>query len=342
MKAKRSPRFAAAWRTRRFSVSRKVKRSNESFARLSLPWRGLRGARFPSNPRTRLTLRYCLLRLSFITVCFCAFIVPAARGWQMHPVQRRAGDSPATLDALAAKLSAIIADAKESPVIVFDFAGPDEISGDAEKGLADDFSAALARHSSGFAVVDRARVANGVQKKNLTPADLDNPHNALEVAKELKAKVYVWGAITMGQQNFQLLVEAYRVQNGKKIEGVQARLPFTDSIKRVAEAGNGNGPGSGLPQPGKAGYTFPACIYCPPVQYDQRALWHHFEGTVTLSVVVTADGRADEVVPITSLPYGLTDKAIETVRTWQFKPAQSPDGTPVAVRQTVEMTFHLY
>jgi TonB family protein len=342
MKAKRSLRFAAGWRTPRFSVIRRAEPSKESCARWSRSRRGLRDACFPTGSRTRLDLRYFLRRLGVMTVWFCALAVPSARCWQMHPVQQQPSDSSATLDTLAAKLSAAIADANESPVIVFDFAGPDELSDAAASSLADDFSAALARASSGFLVLDRARVAEGVQKKNLTAADLDNPRNALEVAKEMEAKAYVWGAVTIGQSSFQLLAEAFRVPDGKKVAGLQATLPLTDQMKAATALQNAKPVPSRLPRTGRAEYTLPACVYCPAVQYDQRAVWHHFEGTVTLSVLVTTDGRADDVVALKALPYGLTDKAIETVRSWRFKPAQSPDGSPVAVRQTVAMTFHLY
>jgi TonB family protein len=270
-----------------------------------------------------------------------ALVVPAARGSQVHPVQQRPTDSPVTLDTLAAKLSAAIADAKENPLIVFDFAGPDEISGAAEKSLADDFSAELARVSNGFTVVHRARITEGVQKRNLTPADLDNPHSALGVAKEVKAKAYVWGAITVGRNNFDLLVEVFGVQGGKKIAGFRGKLPLTDQIREETAQRIGTYHDSSVPQAGTRGKTFPSCVYCPPVKYTQLAVWHHFEGTVTLSVVITAHGRADDILVVTALPYGLTDYAIETVRSWRFKPTQNSDGNPAPVVQTIETTFHL-
>jgi TonB family protein len=317
-------------------------RSEESHTRLNVPQSGLRGSHFRSKPRAKINRRYSLLRFSVLAMCLWAWGVPAARGWQMRPVQQRPTDSPVTLDALAAKLSAAIAGSKENPVIVFDFAGPNEISGAAEKSLGDDFSAALARVSNGFTVVDRARIAEGLQKRNLTPADLDNPHNALGVAKEIKAKAYVWGAITVGRNNFDLLVEVFRVQGGKKIAGFQGKLPLTDQMREETAQRIGKDHDSSVPQAGTRGKTFPSCVYCPPVKYTQPAVWHHFEGTVTLSVVITADGRADDILVVTALPYGLTGNAIETVRSWRFNPAQNSDGNPAPVVQTIETTFHLY
>ncbi|MGA7552251.1 MAG: energy transducer TonB, partial [Candidatus Acidiferrales bacterium] len=64
--------------------------------------------------------------------------------------------------------------------------------------------------------------------------------------------------------------------------------------------------------------------------------------TVFLSIVITADGHADDILALRALPYGLTESAIETVKSWRLKPGQTSDGTPMAVRQRVEITFHLY
>jgi TonB family protein len=41
------------------------------------------------------------------------------------------------------------------------------------------------------------------------------------------------------------------------------------------------------------------------------------------------------------LGLGLDEKAIEAVHTWKFKPA-SRNGSPVAVRMSVEVSFRLF
>jgi TonB family protein len=67
-----------------------------------------------------------------------------------------------------------------------------------------------------------------------------------------------------------------------------------------------------------------------------------FQGTVFLSAVVKADGEASDIEVIKRLPFGLTNKAVEAVRKWRFEPARDADGRPVAVKQVVEVSFHLY
>lgn len=99
---------------------------------------------------------------------------------------------------------------------------------------------------------------------------------------------------------------------------------------------------SDLPVPGKNGYTFPTCAYCPQAQYNDIAVRNHRQGTVVRTVVVGADGKAHDIGVIKALPDGLTLTAIEAVETWRFNPARGSDGNPAAVRQKIEVTFHLY
>jgi periplasmic protein TonB len=116
--------------------------------------------------------------------------------------------------------------------------------------------------------------------------------------------------------------------------------------------GNGNGaglgPGSewgtggGPPSAGTGGFGYPACLYCPQAQYSDEAVKAKYQGTVSILAVITPDGRATDIHVIKGLGLGLDEKAIEAVRTWRFRPALGPNGQPAAVRQIIEVTFHLY
>jgi TonB family protein len=66
------------------------------------------------------------------------------------------------------------------------------------------------------------------------------------------------------------------------------------------------------------------------------------QGTVYLNIVVDTAGRPASISVMRGLPCGLNSQAIETVKQWRLKPAVDPDGSPVPVHQTVEVTFHLY
>jgi TonB family protein len=98
---------------------------------------------------------------------------------------------------------------------------------------------------------------------------------------------------------------------------------------------------SQVPEANKNGYSYPECLYCPRAQYTRQALDHNFQGTMTLLLIVTPQGRAKDIQVLKPLPYGLTESGIEAVRKWRFKPATGPDGKPAAVRQRVWVTFHI-
>jgi TonB family protein len=98
---------------------------------------------------------------------------------------------------------------------------------------------------------------------------------------------------------------------------------------------------AGIARPGPGGVTVPACLYCPSPNYTQEARAAKFNGTVVLEVVVTADGRAENISVVRKAGYGLDESAVETVRTWQFRPAKGPDGTPVATLVPIEVTFRI-
>jgi periplasmic protein TonB len=98
---------------------------------------------------------------------------------------------------------------------------------------------------------------------------------------------------------------------------------------------------SGIARPGVNGVSVPRCTYCPSPSFSDEARAAKVQGTVILQVVVTADGRAENISVVRKAGYGLEAKAIEAVKTWQFKPATGPDGVAVATLVPIEVTFRL-
>ena len=62
--------------------------------------------------------------------------------------------------------------------------------------------------------------------------------------------------------------------------------------------------------------------------------------TLSLSLIVDAQGRPQRVQVVRSLDAGLDQKAIETVSQWRFRPGQK-DGMPVLVIAVVQVSFRL-
>ncbi|HEX3375480.1 MAG TPA: energy transducer TonB, partial [Candidatus Acidoferrales bacterium] len=65
------------------------------------------------------------------------------------------------------------------------------------------------------------------------------------------------------------------------------------------------------------------------------------EGTVVLQVTVLPSGQASDIVIVTPVDTGLSQKAVEAVSKWRFSPAHRSDGQAVPVRVPIEVTFRM-
>ena len=57
------------------------------------------------------------------------------------------------------------------------------------------------------------------------------------------------------------------------------------------------------------------------VSYTADAVQNKVEGKIVLQLVVCSDGRVSEITVTESLPFGLTERAIEAIRKVRFQPA---------------------
>jgi TonB family protein len=104
--------------------------------------------------------------------------------------------------------------------------------------------------------------------------------------------------------------------------------------------GEGGGYGGGLFSVG-GGVSAPIAIYSPDPPYSEEARKAKFSGVVVVQIVVDVAGNVHDAKVIKPLGLGLDEKAIETIRTWRFKPAMR-NGAPVNVRMLVEVSFRLF
>jgi periplasmic protein TonB len=90
------------------------------------------------------------------------------------------------------------------------------------------------------------------------------------------------------------------------------------------------------------GVSLPQVVRQVKAEYTSEAMRQMIEGTVTLDVVVKADGAVGDVNVTQSLDavYGLDEQAVKAMKQWEFKPG-TKDGKPVAVRVDVKMNFTL-
>jgi TonB family protein len=74
--------------------------------------------------------------------------------------------------------------------------------------------------------------------------------------------------------------------------------------------------------------------------YTQEARAARKEGTVVLTMIISRQGRAENIRVVKSLEPGLDKRAVEAAQQWSFEPA-TRNGKPVRVEATVEVNFKL-
>ena len=90
-----------------------------------------------------------------------------------------------------------------------------------------------------------------------------------------------------------------------------------------------------------ADVTAPRPIHKEEPKYTEEAREARIEGSVTLSVIIEANGRILEAKVIRSLDPGLDANAVTAVKEWIFEPA-TKNGQPVAVAANIETNFRLF
>jgi len=79
----------------------------------------------------------------------------------------------------------------------------------------------------------------------------------------------------------------------------------------------------------------------PEPLYTEEARRNQVTGTVRLRLILSASGQVAGITPLTKLPDGLTEKAIEAARKINFTPAEK-DGRKVSQYVTIEYNFNIY
>ena len=79
----------------------------------------------------------------------------------------------------------------------------------------------------------------------------------------------------------------------------------------------------------------------PDPRYTAAARKNRTAGVVQLRAVFRADGEVTNILPIKTLPDGLTEEAINAAQRIQFTPAQI-NGMPISVERLIEYNFSLY
>jgi TonB family protein len=119
--------------------------------------------------------------------------------------------------------------------------------------------------------------------------------------------------------------------------------------KQIGGGGQGGGSGFNGEAPTDYNKTFSPrevtqkarILARPEPQYTEEARKNQVSGTVVIKAVFSSSGAVTNIRAVSSLPYGLTEKAIAAARQIKFAPAMK-DGRAVSQFVQIEYNFNLY
>jgi TonB family protein len=253
-----------------------------------------------------------------------------------------AGQEPGRdVDDLANHIRKQIARAGIRSIVVSDFVTHDGAGSIQGQYLADEFSERLERHEKSFTVIDRKRLSSALSNAQLSANDLAATDSLQRIGNSLQAEAIVTGTLETAVAQYLVRVTVRRVKGGSVVVSGDQRVKrpaYVDSMVLL----DPNGPGPRIARAGVNGIGIPACLYCPPPEYTDKARAEKLQANVVLLVVVNEVGRAGRIVVTKAGDDGLVRRAIEAVRDWKFKPATDQEGRAVAVIVPIEVTFRLY
>jgi TonB family protein len=285
-----------------------------------------------------------------IAVLACALGSATVAAQDGFPALPRAAQDQ--MDSLASRAADQIRQSKLDPafpkVFVIDFANAaDKQFSKLGSVLADDFAQSLAGVASGFQVEDRKSFYEYLKENWMGLDDLQSEVACLTLARSMGGSGVIRGTIET-EANQQLRIRLRTDGLGAAWTG-DAQIQLTGRLQELskqpatsfARSADAVAAEPGILQPGVDGASLPVCVFCPSPDYTDLARTAKYRGTVELSLIVTKDGVVNSVVVLKGAPFALTQKAIDAVQKWKFKPSKF-HGQSVAVRVPVDIEFQLY
>ncbi len=264
----------------------------------------------------------------------CVFSIPAF------------GQTPAEIESLANRTAERVAKTHQKYIFV---AGLKECQLDTEDCILFEASlrSNLEKAIPGVHFVKRESVIKILEGRGFLAFDAYISEVLKAVAMQAGADILVTDALQWQSDGYELNSEVFDAVRGKKLDEFRAKIarPVPDS---GGEPLVFKDPESGVSaivprskQSRHPGAENPACDRCPDPSYTPEALADRIQGRVLVMATVTEQGMVEDIGVIDGLADGLTDQALEAVRSWRFKPAMGKDGKPFATRMPLEVSFRL-
>jgi TonB family protein len=294
-----------------------------------------------------------------LTISFCLAVVLGAERLayaQDQLSEKSRGDikpqvqqPPAEIQELANRVATNISKlTAKKRVLVLDFRGPGKLWLPFSAWMGDQFSLALVRAGEPLEIIPRSQLADAIAERHLPAKDMFDDKTAEDLAKSLGAEAIVSGSIA-ALGDVLIVGITYRTTardswaSAPQTQEVHGKIQLIPAIAtQLGVPLRSLRPKDGVFTAGEAGIGYPSCIRCPAAHYSAAASQRRIEGRVVLEAIVNTNGSAAHVKVTKSLESSLDEEAVRAVRTWKLKPATDPDGNAIPVRQTIEVTFHLY
>lgn len=279
-----------------------------------------------------------------LMIAFSAFVLWAVRLCLFSlPVSAQ---TPAEIETLASRTAERVTKTHQQHIFV---AGLQECRLDPEVCTMFETSvrADLKKMIPGARFIKRESVINILEGRGFLALDAYMPDVLRAVATSAGADILVSDSLQWQSDGYELDSEVFDAVQRKKLDQFRTR------IARPATESGGDplvfkDPESGvsviIPRGKQSRATAienPVCEKCPDALYTPEARAERIHGRVFLLATVTEQGVAEHIGILDGLADGLTDQALEAVRTWRFKPAIGKDGKPFATRIPIEVTFRL-
>jgi TonB family protein len=243
------------------------------------------------------------------------------------------GTTPVDLDNLAEKLAPEIDKSSVKSIAVVDFVSADGMPTDLGWYLANKLSDSIALKSPATLIIDRTRL----QQLGLASGPSATADDLKRIGVGSNADAIASGKIEITPEKYLITVTLLKAADGSTLASVTHSLPHSRMLDLLSPAGDH----ALVAKPARAGVMgvgVPACLYCPVPA--NTAQWRSNQPqNVILQVVISIAGSAEKISVVRSPGYFLSERAVEAVSDWKFRPAPGEDGKPTTVIVPIEVTF---
>jgi len=243
--------------------------------------------------------------------------------------------------ALAHDLATKLAGAGVSRIVILDFEDPNRHVTPFGGWLARQFVSPPGNPWGSIEVVGRDKLAEQLKLKGDQETIEMDSEQAIKTARSLNATA-IRGSYSPAENGIGVTLTQITSPKAKPLES-SAKIMLTEEMKSHLPGPLGSlMPADGAFIAGKGGVGLPVCTHCPNPDYTSEAVRRGIQGIVSMSAVITDQGRVTNLVIEKKLDHELDQLAVATVKSWRFNPAMNVDGKPVPVHVPIEVTFRLY